>query len=78
MGFVVRRIRGLCAQALAARGADEVQQILLELRQAVHEHDEVQQILSQLKQALRVHNDELKLLLADYPFLLADLVKPAA
>ena len=56
-----RRIRELCAQAVAAQGADELQLILSELRNALHEH-----------------NDELKLILAEYPFLLADLVKPAA
>ena len=56
-----RRIRQLCAQAVAAKGADELKLILSELRNALHEH-----------------NDELKLILAEYPFLLADLVKPAA
>jgi hypothetical protein len=55
-----RRIRELCAQAVASQNLDEVRPILSELRNALHEH-----------------NDELKLIIAEYPFLLADLAKPA-
>jgi hypothetical protein len=45
---------------------------------ASQEPDEVRRILSELRDALHDHNDELKLIIAEYPFLLADLVKPAA
>jgi hypothetical protein len=55
------RIRELCAQAVAAKDADELRPIMRELRDALHEHSE-----------------DLKLILGEYPFLLADLVKPAA
>ena len=56
-----RRIRELCAEAVATRDADKLWPIMCEL-----------------KDALRQHNDDLKLIIAEYPFLLADLVKPAA
>jgi hypothetical protein len=55
-----RRIRELCMQAIKARDGDDLQPIICELRDALHEH-----------------NDDLKLILAEYPFLLADLSKLA-
>jgi hypothetical protein len=39
--------------------------------------DELRAILSELRDALHEHNDDLKLIVAEYPFLLSDLVKPA-
>ena len=56
-----RRIRELCAEAVATRDPNKLWPIMCEL-----------------KDALRQHNDDLKLIIAEYPFLLADLVKPAA
>jgi len=56
-----RRIRELCAEAIAMKDADALRPIMHELRDALHQH-----------------NDELKHIIAEYPFLLADLVKPAA
>jgi hypothetical protein len=56
-----RRIRELCAQAVAEKDEAVLRSIMAELRAA-----------------LREHNEDLKLIVADYPFLLADLVKPAA
>jgi predicted translin family RNA/ssDNA-binding protein len=47
-----RRIRELCAQAVAARDTDDLQPTLTELRQALREHVE-----------------QIKTMLADYPFL---------
>ena len=64
MGRVVtldRRIRELCAQAVATQDADKLCPIMCDLKDALHEH-----------------NDELKLIIAEYPFLLADLAKRAA
>jgi len=54
------RIRELCAQAVASQDPDQVRRILSELREALREHI----------------NDQLRLILAEYPFLLDDLVKP--
>jgi hypothetical protein len=47
---------------------------------AVVEKDEaaLRAIMAELRAALREHNEDLKLIVADYPFLLADLAKPAA
>jgi hypothetical protein len=56
-----RRIRELCAQAVATTDADALQPILAELRAA-----------------LREHNEDLQRIIAEYPFLIDDLVKPAA
>jgi hypothetical protein len=55
-----RRIHELCIQAINAKDTDDLQPIICELRDALHEH-----------------NDDLKLILAEYPFLLADLAKLA-
>ena len=51
-----RRIRELCAQAVAARDNNEVQPILAELREALREHVE-----------------QLKSMVAEYPFLPVDV-----
>ena len=53
-----RRIRELCAQAVAAREADDVQPILSELREALREHVE-----------------QLKGMVAEYPFSPVDIDK---
>ncbi len=53
-----RRIRELCAQAVAAR-----------------ETDDVQPILSELREALREHVEQIKGLVAEYPFLPVDVDK---
>lgn len=53
-----RRIRELCAQAVAARDTDEVQPILSELREALREHVE-----------------QLKRMVAEYPFSPVDIDK---
>jgi hypothetical protein len=53
-----RRIRELCAQAVAAR-----------------ETDDVQPILSELREALREHVEQLKGMVAEYPFLTVDINK---
>jgi hypothetical protein len=34
--------------------------------------------MDELRDALREHNEDLKRILAEYPFLLDDIVKPAA
>jgi hypothetical protein len=51
-----RRIRELCAQAVAARDTDDVQPILAELREA-----------------LRKHVEQLKGMVAEYPFSPVDI-----
>lgn len=51
-----RRIRELCAQAVAAR-----------------DEDDVHPILSELREALRAHTQQLKNLVAEYPFLSVDV-----
>jgi hypothetical protein len=56
-----RRIRELCAKAVATKDVKELRPIMSELRDALHEHSE-----------------DLKLIVGEYPFLLTDLVKPAA
>jgi hypothetical protein len=56
-----RRIRELCAQAVASQDADALRPIKEELRDALH-----------------THNEDLKRAVAEYPFLLDDLTKPAA
>jgi hypothetical protein len=56
-----RRIRELCAQAVAAKDPDAVRAIMAELRDA-----------------LREQNEDLQRILAEYPFLLDDIGKPAA
>jgi hypothetical protein len=53
-----RRIRELCAEAVAARDTDEVQPILAELREA-----------------LRQHTEQLKSMVAEYPFSPVDVDK---
>jgi len=53
-----RRIRELCAQAVAARDTDDVQPILAELREA-----------------LRKHVEQLKGMVAEYPFSPVDIDK---
>ena len=45
---------------------------------AAKDVDALRPIMSELRDALHEHNEDLKLILAEYPFLLADLVKPAA
>jgi hypothetical protein len=45
---------------------------------ATQDADKLWPIICELRDALREHNDELKLIIAEYPFLLADLVKRAA
>jgi hypothetical protein len=44
---------------------------------ATQEPDALRSIMSELKNLLREQNEELKLMLAEYPFLLDDLNKPA-
>lgn len=39
--------------------------------------DDLRPIICELRDALHEHNDDLKLILAEYPFLLADLAKLA-
>jgi hypothetical protein len=56
-----KRIRELCTQAVATREADELQSILSQLQEALHQHSEL-----------------LTIMLSEYPFLLTDLIKPAA
>jgi hypothetical protein len=55
-----RRIRELCAQAVATKSGEELRPIMSELRDALHEHSE-----------------DLKRILAEYPFLVSDLTKSA-
>jgi hypothetical protein len=45
---------------------------------AAQDAEELRLIMNELRNALHEHNEDLKLILAEYPFLLADLVKPAA
>ena len=56
-----RRIRELCAQAVATQDADELRSIISELQGALH-----------------WHSDLLKMMLSEYPFLVRDLIEPAA
>ena len=45
---------------------------------AAKEPDVLQRVMKELRKALREHNEELELMVAEYPFLLDDLGKPAA
>jgi hypothetical protein len=47
--------------------------------QAINAKDanDLRPIISELRDALHEHNDDLRLILAEYPFLLADLAKLA-
>jgi hypothetical protein len=45
---------------------------------AAKEPDAVRAIMKELKKLLREQNEELKRMVAEYPFLLDDLRKPAA
>jgi hypothetical protein len=45
---------------------------------AAKDAEALQPIMDELKSSLQEHNEELKLMVAEYPFLLDDLSKPAA
>jgi hypothetical protein len=45
---------------------------------AAKDADALRPIMDELRDALREHNEDLKRILAEYPFLLDDIVKPAA
>jgi hypothetical protein len=45
---------------------------------AAKDADALRPIMDELRDALREHNEDLQRILAEYPFLLDDIVKPAA
>ncbi len=45
---------------------------------AAKDADALRPIMDELRDALREHNEDLERILAEYPFLLDDIVKPAA
>jgi hypothetical protein len=45
---------------------------------AAQDADELRSIVSELQGALHKHSDLLKIMLSEYPFLVRDLIEPAA
>ena len=45
---------------------------------AAKDAEALRPIMDELRDALREHNEDLQRILAEYPFLLDDIVKPAA